>query len=137
MDIKDVNHHLGCRHSLNECILSEKMELSRLQAEITELDSKCMLRVLLNHHKIKLDKQLANSYSDNIQGNEIRIHHRELSLLAYTGILYRQPTSPPPYSAQTYYNEIECLGNDVPTLLELLKLSMNTDPVFIDCILSS
>lgn len=48
MDIKDVNHHLGCWHSLNECILSEKMELSRLQAEITELDSTCMLRVLLN-----------------------------------------------------------------------------------------
>lgn len=134
MDIKDVNHHLGCWHSLNELILSEKMERSRLQAEITELDSKCMLWTLLNHHKIKLDKQSANSHSDNIQRIEILIHQRELSLLANTGILYRQPTSHPSYSAQTYHDEIECLGNDVPTLLELLKLSMNTDPVFIDFI---
>lgn len=134
MDVKDVNSHLGRWYSLNECIILEKMERSRLQAEITELDSTCMLRALLNHHKIKLDNQLANSHSDNIQGNEILIHQLELSLLAYTGILYCQPTSPPPYSAQTYYDEVESFGNDVPTLLELLKLSMNTDSVFIDFI---
>ncbi len=129
--MKNDLHHW---RDLNQTIISKTIELLQLQTEITELDSKCILKALLNQHTIKQRQQYGKSLSDDIQTGEICIRRLELSLFAQTGILYRHPTPPPSYSAQTYHDEIELLGNNVPTLLALLELSMNTDPVLIDLI---